>query len=261
MKKISIITATYQSESTVLDTLKSVNMQTYKNIEHIIVDGGSKDRTLDIVKSEGRRVVKIVSEKDAGIYDAYNKGLALANGEIIAFLNSDDFYCSETVIAKVMNAFEDDAIDACYADLVYIDHKNINNITRYWKSKPYKVGILKNAFMPAHPTLFLRQSVYDKAGGFNLSYRLAADCEFMIRILHQYNIKSLYIPDTLVKMRTGGATGGSIASIYEQNREVMSALRKHGVQYSFVNFITRKIADRLMQKIRAYCYFKNSYEK
>lgn len=252
MKKISIITASFRSESTILDTLKSVNMQTYENIEHIIVDGASNDRTLEIVRSEGKRIANLVSERDNGIYDAYNKGLSLVNGEIIGFLNSDDFYCTETVIEKVMAVFEDDSVDACYGDLVYVDRNNIDKITRYWKSRPYTAGIFKNAFVPAHPTLFLRKSVYEKVGGFNLTYRLAADYEFMLRIFHHVNITSVYIPEILVKMRTGGATGESIASIRKQNKEIMSALRQHGIVCSKTNFLFRKISDRIVQRIRAY---------
>lgn len=252
LKKISIITASFRSESTILDTLKSVNMQTYKNIEHIVIDGASDDRTLEVVKTEGARVSLLVSERDKGIYDAYNKGLSLVTGEIIGFLNSDDFYSSETVIERVMAAFEDESIDACYGDLVYVDCNNTAKITRYWKSKPYIAGTFKDGFVPAHPTLFLRKSVYEKAGGFDLTYRLAADYEFMLRIFHHFNIKSVYIPSILVKMRTGGATGGSFASIRRQNEEILGALRKQGVVVSKINFLLRKICDRFIQKIRAY---------
>jgi glycosyltransferase len=227
-------------------------MQTYENIEHIVVDGASDDRTLEIVKAEGARVSLLVSERDKGIYDAYNKGLSLVTGEIIGFLNSDDFYSSKTVIEKVMAVFEDESVDACYSDLVYVDCNNTSKITRYWKSKPYTAGIFKDAFVPAHPTLFLRKSVYEKAGGFDLNYRLAADYEFMLRIFHHVNIKSVYIPEVLVKMRTGGATGGSFASIRRQNEEIMGALRQQGIVVSKMNFLLRKICDRLAQKIRAY---------
>lgn len=227
-------------------------MQTYENIEHIVVDSASKDRTLEIVRSEGKRIANVVSERDNGIYDAYNKGLSLVGGEIIGFLNSDDFYYSKTVIEKVMAAFEDSSVDACYGDLVYVDRNNTDKITRLWKSRPYTAGIFKNAFVPAHPTLFLRKSVYEKAGGFNLTYRLAADYEFMLRIFHQLNIKSVYIPEIFVKMRTGGATGESFTSIREQNKEIMSALRQHGITCSKMNFLLRKISDRVAQRIRAY---------
>lgn len=236
-------------------------MQTYGNIEHIVVDGASNDRTLDIVRSEGARITRLVSEPDNGIYDAYNKGLSLVGGEVIGFLNSDDFYSSETVIEKVMAVFEDDSVDACYGDLVYVDCTNTSKITRYWKSKPYTPGIFKDAFVPAHPTLFLRKSVYEKAGGFDVTYRLAADYEFMLRIFKNINIKSIYIPEILVKMRTGGATGGSFASIRMQNEEIMGALRQHGISGSKFKFLLHKICDRLAQKIRAYFFVASDTSK
>ena len=261
MKKISIITASFRSESTIFDTLQSVNLQTYEQIQHIIVDGASKDRTLEIVKSVGKRVAKVLSEPDCGIYDAYNKGLALADGEIIGFLNSDDFYYSKNIIEKVMKVFEDEKIDACYGDLVYVARDNTDNIKRYWKSRSYKFGIFKDSFVPPHPTLFLRKSVYEKAGNFNLNYRLAADYEFMLRIFHQHNIKSAYIPQLLVKMRTGGATGESVASIRRQNMEIFSALKQHGITFSKANFIFRKISDRIAQRIRAYFPIPGSLER
>ena len=252
MKKITIITATYQSESTLLDTLESINSQSYSDIEHIIIDGASRDRTLDIVKSSGKRVTKVISEKDKGIYDAYNKGLDQASGEIIGFLNSDDFYCSERVIEKVMAIFDDETVDICYADLVYVDRKNTSKISRHWKSKAYTAGMLKNAFIPAHPTLFIKRSVYNQVGGFNLSYRLAADYEFMARVFEDVNIKSVYIPEILVKMRDGGATGESVSTIFEQNKEILAALENHGVKIYFLNFIFRKIVDRIMQRVRGF---------
>ena len=252
MKKISIITASFRSESTIIDTLRSVNLQTYENIEHIIVDGASSDRTLEIVHSEGRRVTKILSEPDSGIYEAFNKGLALANGEIIAFLNSDDFYYAEDTIEKVIKTFEDESVEACYGDLVYVDRNNTKKITRYWKSKPYSAGIFKNAFVPAHPTLFLRKSVYEKAGKFNLTYHIAADYEFMLRIFHLMNINSIYLPEILVKMRAGGASGKSLVSIVWQNKEIFNALEQHSVSFSKANFLLHKIGDRVLQKVRAY---------
>lgn len=214
------------------------------------MDGASNDRTLEIVKSEGARVTTLISERDNGIYDAYNKGLSLATGEIIGFLNSDDFYFSTTVIKKVMNAFVDGSVDACYGNLVYVDRKNTENITRHWKSRPYSDGSFRDAFVPAHPTLFLRKSVYDRVGGFNLKYRLAADFEFMLRIFHKQHLKAVYIPETLVKMRTGGATGVSLHAVWQQNKEIRAALRQNNVKYSKVNYFSRKIIDRIGQSIR-----------
>ena len=204
-----------------------------------------------IIEAEGKRVVRTVSEKDKGIYDAYNKGLALVTGDVIGFLNSDDYYCSDVVIQHVMQVFEDPSVEACYADLVYVDREDTQKVTRHWKSRSYTADLFKNAFVPAHPTLFLRKSVYEKAGGFDLSYRLAADYEFMLRIFHKLNVKSVYIPKIIVKMRNGGATGESFGSIRKQNAEILRAFGKHGVKCSRVNFFLRKLADRVGQRVRA----------
>jgi len=251
LKKISIVTASYCSEATIVDTIRSVNRQTYRNIEHIIVDGASKDKTIELVRAEGQRIACVVSESDKGIYDAYNKGLSLITGDVVGFLNSDDFYCSDSVIEKVMTVFEDESVEACYADLVYVDRDDTAKIIRHWKSKPYKTGLFGKAFVPAHPTLFLRRSVYDKVGRFDLSYRLAADYEFMLRIFHRFDVKSVYIPEIFVKMRAGGATGGSLTSIRKQNEEIVSALHQHGVAYSKIIFFLYKFFDRFAQKVRA----------
>ncbi|WP_144769330.1 glycosyltransferase family 2 protein [Herbaspirillum sp. SJZ099] len=251
MQKISIITVSYNSEATIADTLHSINEQTYENLEYLVIDGGSKDRTMELVENNGKRIALKISEKDRGIYDAYNKGLALAQGEIIGFLNSDDFYCDRTAIEKVMRVFEDPQVDACYADLVYVDRDDTSKIVRHWKSRPYKEGLFKQGFVPAHPTLFLRKKVYEQAGGFNLDYRLAADYEFMLRIFHKHNLHSAYLPEILVKMRDGGATGGSLKSIRKQNTEIVKALEQHGVSYSKAHFFLHKLANRFCQKIRA----------
>lgn len=249
--KISIITASFRSESTIQDTLKSVNIQTYPYIDHIIIDGASKDGTLDLVRAHGKRVTYVTSEPDKGIYDAYNKGLAVADGEVIGFLNSDDYYATPYVIEHVMRVFEDQGIDAVYADLVYVDMNNINKIVRHWKSKSYRKGDFSRGFTPAHPTLFLRRSVYERTGIFNLELRLASDYEFMLRAFHTKGVNSVYLPEVLVRMRTGGATGGSLPSIKKQNLEILRALDSQGVRVFKPVFFGRKILNRLLQRLRA----------
>ena len=251
MMKLSIITASYNSEATIKDTLESVNKQSYSDIEHIIVDGGSKDATLYIVKTVGKRVVTVISEPDKGIFDAYNKGLKLVNGEVIGFLNSDDFYYSSDVLQCVMRAFEDTTVDAVYGDLYYVDKNNTNKLTRVWKSKNYKKGLFTKSFHPAHPTLFLRKSVYERVGLFNLTYKFAGDYEFMLRAFHLFEIKPIYLPKIFVRMRNGGATGGSLMSIRKQNLENIRALKENGVTYSKILFFGIKIFNRVRQKVVA----------
>jgi len=250
-KKISIITASFRSESTIKDTLESVNIQTYPHIDHIIIDGASEDGTLDLVKAHGRRVVHATSEPDEGIFDAYNKGLAVADGDIIGILNSDDFYATPYAIEHVMHAFENPSIDAIYADLVYVDRDDTDKIIRHWKSRPYRQGDFTRGFSPAHPTLFLRRSVYARAGGFNPSFRFSGDYEYMLRVFHTHRVKSYYLPKILVRMRSGGVTGGSLPSIKKQNLEILRALDSQGVSIFKPAFFGRKIVDRLMQRLRA----------
>lgn len=247
--KISIITAAFNSGSTIADTLKSVSAQTYQNIEHIIIDGASKDNTLELVKSHGARVCAVVSERDKGIYDAYNKGIAMASGDIIGMLNSDDLYFSNNVIERVMKEFENPEIDACYADLVYIDKVDTNKIVRYWKSREFSKGDFFHGFVPAHPTLFLRRGVYQKCGSFNIEYSLAADYEFMLRIFEKYGIRSSYIPELFVRMRTGGATGKNLSNIWKQNIEIINALREYEHGISVTKFILNKVVNRAIQRI------------
>ncbi len=249
--KISIITTSFRSELTIRDTLDSVNNQTYPHIDHIIIDGGSKDGTLKLVKAHGKRVVHITSESDKGIFDAYNKGLAVADGEIIGFLNSDDFYATSHVIEHVMSAFEDSSVDAVYADLVYVDKDNTGKIVRHWKSRPYRQGDFARAFTPAHPTLFLRRRVYARTGGFDPAFRYAGDYEYMLRAFHTHKVKSRYLPEIVVKMRNGGTTGGSWPHIKKQNIEILKALSREQVPVSRPGFFARKLADRLMQRVRA----------
>jgi glycosyltransferase involved in cell wall biosynthesis len=250
-QKISIITASFRSESTIKDTLESVNIQTYPYIDHIIIDGASKDGTLDLVKALGKRVVHVTSEPDKGIFDAYNKGLAVSNGEIIGILNSDDFYATPHVIEHVMRVFEDPSVDAVYADLVYVDKNVTSKIVRHWKSRPYREGDFIRGFSPAHPTLFLRRTVYERTGGFNSAFRFSGDYEYMLRAFHIHGVKSVYLPEIVVRMRTGGATGGSVLFIKKQNLEILRALDSQGVSIFKPLFFGRKIINRLMQRLRA----------
>jgi len=249
--KISIITASFNSQATIKDTLESVNIQTYPCIDHIIIDGASKDNTLDLVRTYGKRVTKIISESDKGIFDAYNKGLAVADGEIIGILNSDDFYAAPNVIENIMHAFRESEVDAVYADLVYVDKDDTSKIVRYWKSRPYRTGDFARGFSPAHPTLFLRKSVYERTGGFNPDFRFSGDYEYMLRAFHTHGLKSVYLPEIVVRMRTGGATGGSLPFIKKQNLEILRALDSQRVSIFKPLFFGRKIINRSMQRLRA----------
>lgn len=230
--KISIITACYNSSATIGDTLKSVTEQDYKNIEHIIVDGASTDDTLQIVK-QFPHVAKVVSEKDDGIYDAMNKGISLATGEVIGILNSDDVYTSNSAVSKVMKAFEAKDAEAVYADLQYVKFDNLNKITRTWHSGEFSKRKFYFGWMPPHPTFFVRKHVYQKIGNFNCALKSAADYEFMLRVLLKNDFKPYYIPEVLVKMRAGGMSNATLGNRMRANREDREAWRINNISPYF----------------------------
>ena len=225
---ISLITATYNSASFLQDCLDSVQSQS-SSVEHIIIDGGSTDTTLEIV-SYYPQITKIISEPDRGIYDAMNKGIALANCEVIGILNSDDFYADEHVLEKVSAAFADPAIDTCYADLDYVAADDTTKVTRRWKSGTYRKKSFYWGWMPPHPTFFVRSSIYEKYGMFNLSLGSAADYELMLRFLVKHKITSVYIPDVLVKMRSGGVSNSSLRNRLKANRMDRRAWEINGLK-------------------------------
>jgi glycosyltransferase involved in cell wall biosynthesis len=216
--KISIITATFNSGATVKDTLHCIRSQAYPDIEHIIVDGGSRDNTLDIVR-EFPHVSRIVSEKDNGIYDAMNKGIRLATGDIIGILNSDDIYTDDAVLSDIAAAFADPAVMTVYANLQYVHADDLQRVQRNWVSGPFKPRNFYFGWMPPHPTFFVRREVYEQAGVFNLEMRSAADYELMLRILLKLRLPAHYIPRVIVKMRAGGLSNASLLNRLRANKE------------------------------------------
>ncbi len=253
---ISVITVTYNSAKTVADTMVSVAMQSYADIEHLVIDGASKDSTLEIVRNHVRSQTRLISQSDDGIYDAMNKGLVLASGEVVGFLNSDDLYADASVLEKIANAFQDPTVEACYADLVYVSQDN-RRVVRYWKSRPFIRGDFAKGWCPAHPTFYVRKSVIERLGLFDQSYKLAADVEFMMRYLERGQIRSVYIPHVLVRMRVGGATNQSWRNIRMQNSEIFSALQKNSVAFSSVKFWLLKVLSRVRQYVLVYIFKKN----
>ena len=246
MLKVSIITVCYNSTSTIESTLQSVANQSYINVEHVVIDGASTDDTVELIK---RYKTMLVTELDKGIYDAMNKGIKLATGDIIGTLNADDFYIDNNVLSAVMQVFSDESVEACFADLVYVDQFDTNKIARYWKSKPYQAGLFKQGWMPAHPTFFVRKSVYEKFGVFDLNYQIAADFELLFRFIEQNKIKTYYLPKVLVKMRLGGTTNKSLKNIRTQNNEIIRILRAHYHDFSAFQFWRHKIINRFVQFI------------
>ncbi len=246
--KISIITVTFNSVSVINDCLASVKSQKYNNIEHIIIDGASTDGTLTLLESEREKFTTLVSEPDEGIYYAMNKGINIAKGDIIGFLNSDDLYENNEVITKVVKEFQNDAsLEACYADLVYVGKFNTSKIIRYVKSSQFKAGMFSKGWCPPHPTFFVRRSVYDTLGNFDLNYYIASDVDLMMRFLEIHKIKSRYIPEIWVKMRVGGTTNRNFKNIYLQNLEILNSFNKNGLIVNPISFFIYKIISRLKQ--------------
>ena len=246
--KISIITVCYNSVTTITDALSSVSDQLCDDIEHIVVDGGSSDGTIDLVKQYGKRVSKMVTGPDGGIYDAMNKGLALATGDYVAYLNSDDFYSGNTVIQQVAKAIHETNADAIYGDLSYVKRNDPKTRVRYWKSQVFLPGSFVRGFAPPHPTFFLKRKLLDELGGFDLSYSLAADFDLMFRALEIKKYTSAYVPLELTRMRTGGATNISLKNIIRQNQEILRCLRSHGANVSTAGFVARKLLSRICQR-------------
>ena len=227
--KVSIITSVYNNEKTIEDAIKSVLSQTYSNIEYIVVDGASKDGTVDVIKKYEDKISTFVSERDKGIYDGLNKGVSLATGDIIAFLHSDDIYENENIITEVVEHFKSTNTDSIYGDLVYVDKEDTSKIFRYWQSGEYTFKKLSNGWMPPHPTFFVKKEFYDKYGKFDLDFGIAADYDFMLRMLGKYKISTSYLPKVLYKMRVGGASNRSLKNIIQKSREDIKALNNNNI--------------------------------
>lgn len=239
---VSIITVCFNSEKTIEDTLKSVTQQNYPNIEYIVIDGGSTDNTLAIINKFRSKISVLISEKDNGIYDAINKGIALATGEIIGNLNSDDFYTDNNVITDVVAHFAQTKANLLYADLYYVDAVNTAKVIRYWKSKSYKNGMFLKGWMPPHPTFFVKKEVYEKHGWFNLQFKSAADYEIMLRFVHRYNESICYLPRVIVRMRVGGVSNANLKNRLKANREDKKAWEVNGLKPHFYTFILKPLS-------------------
>lgn len=252
--KVSIITATYNSEKTIQSCVESIFKQEYKNIENIFIDGGSTDNTVEIIKDlinlDKRTNWQIISEPDEGIYDALNKGLKLATGEIIGFVHSDDFLANKSIISNIVEEFTNDRMtDGIYGNLHYIDKFNEQRIVRTWKSCDFNAKLIRKGWMPAHPTLFLRKQVYMKYGYFNLSFKISADYDFILRIFNNNKLNVKYLPKVITKMRIGGASNISLRNIVTKSIEDYIALKKNGLKFPFLVLVQKNIS-KISQFVR-----------
>jgi glycosyltransferase involved in cell wall biosynthesis len=248
--KVSIITPVYNNQIDIISNINSINSQSYRNIEHVIVDGCSTDGTVALIKENLNSNIKFISEKDQGIYDAMNKGIENSIGQVIGILNSDDFYFDKNTIQNVVEEFERDPdLDILFGDLEYVSKNDVNITVRIWRSKQFFSNYFELGNVPPHPTLFVRRHVYDKAGLFNLNFKLAADFEFMLRLFKNHNFKSKYFPETIVKMRLGGATNKSINNIIRGNFEIYKAWKLNNIKMPFY-FFPLKLISRIKQFIQ-----------
>lgn len=247
--KISVITVAFNAAHTIADALESVAAQTHLDIEHIIVDGASTDDTLDVIKRHGKRVARLVSEPDYGIYDAMNKGLRSATGEIIGFLNADDVYADTGVLERVSATIAKDDLDALFGDAEFVSPARPDRPLRSYRSQRFRPDRIAWGWMPAHPTLFLRRHVYQRFGMFRTDYRIAGDFELVARMFHGGTLSYHYLPQVLVRMRTGGVSTGGWRNTILLNQEVLRACRENGIKTS-VPKILSKYPAKLLEFLR-----------
>lgn len=244
MLKISIITVVYNNRMIIADCIDSVLNQTYKDIEYIVIDGGSVDGTIDIIEKFQNKISVFLSESDNGIYDAMNKGIALATGDIVGILNSDDFYIDEFVIEKVIREFDKKGVDSVYADLVFVNPKNLEKTVRYYDSSQFNPSRFAYGWMPAHPTFFVKKKAYDKYGVFRTDLKIGADFDILVRFLYTHGISYSYMQEVLVKMRVGGVST-SFSSIWINNIEALKVCRENGIDTNIFKILSKYPAKLL----------------
>ena len=237
--KISIITVCYNAEDTIRDTIQSVLSQDYKDVEYIIVDGKSTDRTLEIIHSQ-KKTIKLISDKDQGIYDAMNKGINVASGNVIGILNADDVYKNNKVLSDVMNEFIDN-VSIVYGDIEYVKYNDLNKVVRKWKAGVFRSGKFKWGWMPPHPGFFIKKSCYESYGLFNLNLSTSADYELMLRMFEVHKLKHIYISKTITSMRLGGASNSSLKNRFIANRNDKKAWTIHPINPFWFTFILKPL--------------------
>ena len=235
--KFSIITAVLNGKDTVGDTLRSVSGQIWRNVEHVIIDGGSTDETLEVINKCKNDTTRVISEPDGGLYHALNKGIKLSSGDVIGILNGDDFYAHDKVLNRVVDVFRNQKVDSCYGDLQYVNRDNTSRIIRRWRSSGYKPGKFNYGWMPPHPTFFVKKDIYEKFGYFNTNFRIAADYELMLRFLELHKISTYYIPDVLIKMRVGGISNRGLRNLFIKSSEDCKAWKINNLNGSLSSIL------------------------
>ena len=245
--KITVITPVFNGQETIRSCIESVLSQGYPDKEYIIVDGGSTDNTVDILKTYNDKSLKWISEKDKGLYDAFNKGIMMATGDVVCFLCADDMYEHNNVLLKIAYTFRiHPETEIVYGDIIYVDKDDLSKIKRYWKSSPFEPGLFKKGWLPPNTALFIKRSVFLKHGLFSLQFKMASDFEMQYRFFEIYRIRSFYISDIMVRMRSGGMSNSDLKGMYKSLRECYIALKMHNVRFPFL-YIINTVLYRIRQ--------------
>ena len=255
MLKVSIITVSFNSAKTIASTIDSVLSQDYPNIEYILVDGGSTDGTVDIIQQNQSRIGKWISEKDRGMYDAMNKGIAMATGDVIGILNSDDVYMNTHVISELMELMQSQKAQVVFADLILVDQFDDQKVLRYYDSGQLHPNKFKYGWMPAHPTVFVKRELYEAVGNFSTTYQIAADYEMLIRILAIQRARYAYLPKPVVRMRAGGVSTSGLSRNWILNQEIVRACKENGI-YSNMAMLLLKLPFKLWERVNGYRWKK-----
>ena len=242
--KISLITVCFNAEKTIESTIASVLNQDYQNIEYIVIDGASDDSTIQIINKYRNKIAHVTSEPDKGIYDAMNKGIELATGDIVGILNSDDFYVDNHIISSVINAFKKKKVQAIFADLLFVNPDNLDKTVRHYNSRKFNPDKFAYGWMPAHPTFFVKRSCYQQYGLYKTNYKIAADYELLTRFLYRHKISYYYLDKVLIKMRTGGVSTRNLKSNWILNKEIVRACSENGIKTNMF-----KISFKYFKKI------------
>ena len=245
--RVSIITIVFNNAATVSDAVQSVLSQDYKDIEYIVIDGKSTDGTVEIIEKYGSLIDTFISEPDGGLYDAINKGIYLATGDVIGLLHSDDVFASDHVVSDIVQTIESRQVDCVYGDLDYVERANMNTIVRKWKSGPYDRKNFIYGWMPPHPTFYVRKSCFEKYGSYDMTFGSAADYELMLRFMFKFDVSAAYLPEVMVKMRVGGKSNASFKNRIMANSQDYRAWLKNGLKPKFYTRILKPL-----QKIPQY---------